>query len=149
MKKTQEFVAQVQQTKEKNVEPLPAFNSPQLPTGAQTIKRNPFAPVIENQQLKPDTNHIPGPLESYPLTQLKYVGILTEANKNWGLISTPSGAIYSIAMGQYIGQNYGKVINITQQKITVQETVSDGLGGWVTRMKELPLTTNSQQGSAP
>jgi type IV pilus assembly protein PilP len=149
MEKTQEFVTKVQQSKEQNVEPLPQFTTPALPQNTQNISRNPFAPAVENQQLKPDTSHPPGPLESFPLTQLLYVGTLSQSNQIWGLISTPTGAIYSIAIGQYIGQNYGKVTQITPQKITVQETVSDGLGGWVIRMKELPITSGVQQGSQP
>lgn len=147
MKKSEDFVSQVQQTKGQQVEPLPQFSTPVLPQATPNIPRNPFAPAVENQQLKPDTSHQPGPLESFPLTDLHYVGVLSQSNQIWGLIITPTGAIYSIAIGQYIGQNYGKVTQITPQKITIQETVSDGIGGWVTRTKELPITSGGQQGA--
>lgn len=149
MKQTQEFVEKTQQTKSQTVEPLPQFTTPELPQSTPIIQRNPFSPLVENTQLKPDTNHIPGPLESFALTDLHYVGILSQSNMQWGLISAPNGAIYSVTIGQYIGQNYGKVTQITSDKIVITETVSDGLGGWTIRKKELAITTGGQQGTSP
>jgi len=148
MQKTHEFVASVEQTKGNKIDPLPHFTIPQLPPHSTIPQRNPFAPGVENQQVKPDTNHAKGPLESFPLADLHFVGTLSGSDQLWGLISVPSGAVYNISKGQYIGQNYGKVVQITPQKIIIEETVSDGLGGWTTRTQELPITTQ-QQDSLP
>lgn len=149
IKNVQTFISSIKQTKGKPVEPLPQITTPELSQNKALQKRNPFSPAIENQKIQPDTQHTKGPLESFPLSQLHFVGVLSQKNQIWALISSPDGAIYNIAIGQYIGQNYGKVSQITNKEITIQETLSDGLGGWTVHTKELPLTTNSQQDAPP
>ncbi|MBY0544552.1 MAG: pilus assembly protein PilP [Gammaproteobacteria bacterium] len=104
---------------------------------------------MNNALIRPQGEHPKGPLESYPLSQLHLVGTLSKGSEVWGLISTPDGTIYHISNGEYIGQTSAKVVGITPQKLTVQETISDGLGGWNTHIKELPITTPSQQDTAP
>lgn len=149
IKHAEAFVAKTEQTKGAPIQPLPQFSTPELPLTTPALKRNPFAPMVNNNMLKPDTAHPKTPLESYPLSQLHLVGILSQQNKIWGLISSPDGSIYNIEVGQYIGQNYGQVTEITPEKIVVQETLSDGLGGWLIHTKELPITSGAEQDSSP
>jgi len=39
-----------------------------------------------------------------------------------------------------MGQNYGKIVNITESEVEVTEIVSDGLGGWIERQASLALS---------
>jgi type IV pilus assembly protein PilP len=38
-----------------------------------------------------------------------------------------------------MGQNYGKVIRVTSQRIDVMEIVPNGVGGWLERPRSLVL----------
>ncbi|NNM60416.1 MAG: pilus assembly protein PilP [Legionellales bacterium] len=149
MQHAEQFVASVEQLKGEPIKPLPIFSTPQLPQTMPALKRNPFSPVVNNNWLKPNMAHTRGPLEAFALSQLHMVGTMSEKSKVWALISAPDGAIYTIEVGQYIGQNYGKVTSITPEKITVQETLSDGLGGWLVHTQNLPITISGQQENSP
>jgi type IV pilus assembly protein PilP len=47
--------------------------------------------------------------------------------------------LYSVKVGDYIGQNYGRVVAITETELTLREVVQDAAGEWVERMGALPL----------
>ena len=46
----------------------------------------------------------------------------------------------SCTEGNYIGQNYGKVLSISEAEIALSETVSNGLGAYKERDNKLQLT---------
>lgn len=78
-------------------------------------------------------------LEKFPLDSLKMVGTLSLNKTNWALIQTADNTLHKTKAGHYIGENLGKITNISNTKVDLIETIPDGLGGWVKRHATLLL----------
>lgn len=85
-------------------------------------------------------------LEAFSLENLRYVGILKSGKKVSGFIEAENH-VYTVSPGNYIGQNFGKIQNITEDKITLVELIEDSYGNWIYRTAELPLSTPSENGN--
>ncbi|HDP88946.1 MAG TPA: pilus assembly protein PilP [Thioalkalivibrio sp.] len=72
-------------------------------------------------------------LESFPLDSLKLVGTLEQASTLWALIRTPDGTIQRVTHENYMGQNNGKIIEITPSRLTLKEYIRDEFGGYIER----------------
>ncbi len=93
---------------------------------------------------RPDQNRTREPLESFPLDGLKMVGTLGAANAPEGLLKDPEGVIRRIHVGNYIGQNYGRVTAINEAQIELVELVPNQTGGWVERQTSISLADASK-----
>ncbi|MGH8378315.1 MAG: pilus assembly protein PilP, partial [Gammaproteobacteria bacterium] len=51
----------------------------------------------------------------------------------YALIRDGDGVVHRVGIGQYMGQNFGKVTKISQVGLVLREIVPDGQGGWVER----------------
>lgn len=89
--------------------------------------------------IKPDLLRKRTLLESYPIDSIKMVGFITQKNKPVAILSV-SGVLFNVSVGDYLGQDFGKITNITEQSISFKELVQDGSGVWVKRDSQLPLT---------
>jgi type IV pilus assembly protein PilP len=58
------------------------------------------------------------------------VGTLQQAGQRYALIRTPDGAVARIKKGNYMGQNYGLVIEISDAAVELREMIQDGAGEW-------------------
>jgi type IV pilus assembly protein PilP len=122
--------------------PRPA-EIPIFPYQAQNL-RDPFDPselsdkfedrklVSTKNQVFPDP-HVPEYLESFPLDSLRMVGTMSQGGALWALIKTPDSTIQRVTQGNYLGQNDGKIKDITDDKIYLTEIISDGIDGWIRR----------------
>jgi type IV pilus assembly protein PilP len=88
---------------------------------------------------KPDLSRKKEALEAYPLDGIKMVGFMVQKNKPTAILSA-SGTLFNVVVGNYLGQDFGKVTTITEQEILFKEIVQDGSGEWVKRDGKLPLT---------
>ena len=88
--------------------------------------------------LKPDLDRRREPLENYPLDALKMVGTLKKASLSYALIEVDK-TIYQVKVGDYIGQNFGRVASISETAIGLDERVQDASGEWVVRKTQLEL----------
>lgn len=127
------------------VQPLPEVK-PYEPVAydAQTLV-DPFkASKLEPEQkkggggLQPDFNRVREALESFPLESLKYVGFLQRGKMPNAIILADS-AVYQVKIGNYMGQNFGIITNITENEVTLRELVQDSGGDWVERSSTLLL----------
>ncbi|MBL4661270.1 MAG: pilus assembly protein PilP [Alcanivoracaceae bacterium] len=78
-------------------------------------------------------------LENFPLDSLYMVGTYLQNDNYWGLIEDPEGVIHRVSLNEYMGQNYGEILEINEDQIDVSEWVSDGLGGWTIREASIAL----------
>lgn len=92
----------------------------------------------------PDTTRQPEPLEAFPLEGLTMVGTLSQKQRTFGLVRTSQGEIYQVHVGNYMGQNYGKIVSITETEIILNELVQDGAGDWTDRTNSLLLTESGK-----
>ncbi len=112
------------------------------PTGL----RSPFAPslVMANGSggIRPDAHRNREFLEGFSLDTLKMVGTLRLKERAYGLIQSKDGLVHRVAVGNYVGQNDGKILSITDSKITVVEIVPDGMGAYVERPALITLAAH-------
>jgi type IV pilus assembly protein PilP len=85
------------------------------------------------------------PLEAYPLESLTMVGTLSKEGVIYALIRVPNREIYQVGVGNYMGQNYGKIISISETEIQLNELVQDGAGDWSDRANSLRLVESDSK----
>jgi len=89
--------------------------------------------------LRPDSRRGRQALEQYPLESLSLVGTMSSAKRMVALVRSGDGVIHQVRLGDYMGQNYGKVIAIEARQIRLRELVPDGSGGWQERSATVSL----------
>jgi len=89
-----------------------------------------------------DTLRVPEFLESFPLDSLRMVGTVERDKTRWALVRIPEGTVQTVKEGNYLGQNYGRIMDISDVKMSMIETVSNGLGGYEER--EISITLNQE-----
>lgn len=105
--------------------------------------RSPFQPLgASNGQasLRPSSRRNREFLEAFSLDTLKMVGTFKVGNSFYGLVQSKDGLVHKIQPGNYLGQNDGKVTEITGGKISLVEIIPDGLGGYIERPASLALS---------
>lgn len=96
-------------------------------------------PIANSLANAPNLNRPKELLESVSLDKLKFVGTIGSGKALSALISMEGEQVYTVKLGNYLGSNYGKVIKITPDEITLRETVEDADGNWVPRQTVLAL----------
>ena len=106
-------------------------------------KRSPFLQSLAGENPsgpRPDVQRPREHLEQFPLDTLKMVGTLRLGGGNYGLVQTRDGLIHRVLPGNHVGQNDGRVMSVSEARITVIEIIPDGLGGYIERPAALALT---------
>ncbi|MDR0479699.1 MAG: pilus assembly protein PilP [Burkholderiaceae bacterium] len=88
--------------------------------------------------LQVELNRRKEPLEAFTLGSMAMVGSIKQKGREVALIKA-NNLIYQIQVGNYLGQDYGKVIKITENQIDLREIVQDGSGEWIERNATLQL----------
>jgi len=68
------------------------------------------------------------------------VGTLEQQGQSWGLVLASDGTIHRVQPNNYLGQNHGKIKQISEFETELTEIVPDGLGGWMERPASLALS---------
>lgn len=90
--------------------------------------------------LQPNLNRPKEPMEAYPLESIKYVGLLSKSKLTYALLKTPDNGVQQVKVGNYVGQNLGRVTQITDSEVILKEIVQDDLSGdWIERISNLAL----------
>jgi type IV pilus assembly protein PilP len=97
---------------------------------------------------KPDFDRPKEQLESYPLETISFVGVINK-NKNQAkhAVVQADGVVYQVGKGNYMGQNFGRIVGITGSEIILKEIVQDPSGqtsDWVERQMTLQLQEGAQ-----
>jgi type IV pilus assembly protein PilP len=89
--------------------------------------------------LQPPKDHRKGPLEAFPLENLKMVGTLQQAKSIYALIKTPDNNLYRVKAGDFMGQNFGRIIDINESALKLKELVQDSGSEWKEEERTLLL----------
>ena len=83
-----------------------------------------------------DSNRRKDPLEAFPLDGLRLDGVLEFRGVLSAIIRSPDGDSVPVSVGDYMGQNSGKIISINSesQVLEIEETVRNATGKWVKRI---------------
>lgn len=88
--------------------------------------------------VQPDVNRRREPLEAYPLEALKMVGILKQKGY-FALVKTPDNNLFQVKSGNYLGQNFGRITEISDASIKLREIVQGSSGNWEEKDQTLLL----------
>lgn len=146
------YVAEVKSRHKTAVEPLPEVKTVEPFVFIAADTRDPFVPDEKSQEpeedrvessIRPDTARPKEELESYDLDSLHMVGTVNRQGVLWGLIKANDSTIHRVRAGNYMGRNYGKIVNIKENGIELVEIVSDSPGIWRERKGGLELAEAS------
>ena len=148
----QQFVNQTKAKPPGRVEPIPPFIPYQNFEYTTQNLRDPFKLVdfrrpeptdepISNSATgpRPSIDRVREPLEDFPLDTLRFKGTVTQSGTKWGLIFAPDNTVHRILEGNYMGQNHGRIISLSDVIIEVTEIVPDGLGNYIERSAAVAL----------
>lgn len=91
-----------------------------------------------NSLLASEMNRRREPLEAYPLDSMAMVGSVVRGGRQFALLRVEN-LLYQVKVGDYLGQNYGRVTRIAETEVALREIVQDAAGEWVERPAMLQL----------
>ena len=144
------FVAESDKRVPPKIDPLPAVKPFEPFTYEGFDLPDPFKPRKLTAPkggggLAPDLNRRKEPLEAFPLEQLKMVGTLSQGNDVYALVRADK-TLYRVKKGNYMGQNFGLITEVTENEIKLKEIVQDSAGDWAERQSVLPLLEETGKG---
>lgn len=98
----------------------------------ETGKNSAFQPNFEARELR---NSL---LEKYPLETLKMIGFLNVNHQPMAVIQVEQH-VKQVKVGDYIGQDFGIIVQITEREVSLRELVQDSSGDWTERTSTLQL----------
>jgi type IV pilus assembly protein PilP len=143
MEDLQSFVSETGKDMQGKIEPLPQVKAYEPFTYNAFDLPDPFKPrklsTGGGGGMQPDLNRPKEPLEAFSLETLKMVGMLSKNGLVHAVIKTPDNAIYHVKKGNYAGQNFGLITQISGSEVTLREIVQDSAGDWSERTSTLNL----------
>jgi type IV pilus assembly protein PilP len=91
-----------------------------------------------NSLLASEINRRKEPLEAFPLDSMGMVGSVIKKGRPHALLKVDK-LLYQVGVGEYIGQNFGKITKISETEISFREIVQDAAGEWIERFSSLQL----------
>ena len=142
------YINQVKARPGGRIEPLPEVTPYEVFTyvaDAQGL-RSPFRPDTPQATgtaaggARPDPERSREYLEGFPLDTLGMVGTLYIGETMYALVQTSDGLIHRVVPGTYMGQNDGRITDISESEVSLVEIISDGIGGYIERDAAISLT---------
>jgi type IV pilus assembly protein PilP len=91
-----------------------------------------------NSLLAAEINRRKEPLEAYPIDSMSMVGSVVRGGRPYALLRVDN-LLYQVKPGDYLGQNYGKIVKISETDVAFREIVQDAAGEWIERISALQL----------
>jgi len=150
MDELRQFVKESEKGLPRKIDPLPAVKPFEPFTYEGFDLADPFKPrKITSKEgaggLAPDLNRRKEPLEAFPLEQLKMVGTLQQGKDTFAIVRADK-TLYRVSKGNYMGQNFGLITDVTDAEIKLKEIVQDSAGDWAERQSVLPLLEEASKG---
>ena len=117
---------------ETSVEP---FSNQKL---AQALKRDSTQVTSNVALISPELARRKEPLESSPLDSVSMVGTLIKVGQPVALVRVDN-LLYQVRVGNYLGQNYGRITKVSETGLSLREIVQDAAGEWIERTATLQL----------
>jgi len=144
------YVDNVKAQEKPDIEPIPVMKTYEKYSYSSAESRDPFVPTVvevpvreetkkRDNGIRPEEHRLQEALESYPLSELQFVGTL-EQESLWALVRASDGVISRVQVGNYLGQNHGKILMISETELTLKEIVPDLDGiGYIERNSTLSV----------
>ncbi|AGX87573.1 pilus assembly protein PilP [Candidatus Symbiobacter mobilis] len=109
----------------------------------QALKKESTLAASNGALVAPELTRRKEPLEEYPLDSMTMVGTMVQEARPVALVLV-NNLLYQVRVGDHLGQNYGRVMDIDETQITLREVVQDSAGEWVERLAHLQLQEKGQ-----
>ncbi len=150
----EEFVGETTAKPRGRIRALPEFKPYSAFVYGASAMRSPFESPVTFEELSsrfvttvdaPERSRRKEPLERYALGELSLVGTLSksEADSLKALIRTNGGNVHVVKVGQYMGKNHGRIIEISETQLSLIEVVPSGSGGWISRPHSMGLNQSA------
>ena len=96
-----------------------------------------------NSLIAAELNRRREPLEAYPLDSMAMVGSVSRQGRQYALLRVDQ-LLYQVKVGDYLGQNYGRITGISETEVALREIVQDAAGEWIERTSSLQLQEKTQ-----
>lgn len=93
---------------------------------------------VASNGIRPDLERRREPLENFPLDTITMVGTLERAGVKYALLRVDQ-TVFRVKTGNYVGQNFGRVVQVTDSGVALREIVRDASGEWSERDASLEL----------
>lgn len=123
-----------------NVTAVEPFSNQKL---TQALKRDAAQVAANGALVAPELARRKEPLEAFPLDSMSVVGSIIKAGQPVALVKVDN-LLYQVKLGNYLGQNYGRVTKISETEVTLREIVQDAVGEWIERVATLQLQEKSK-----
>lgn len=141
-----QFVSEAHKDRRPQIESLPRIRPYEIFTYSAENLVDPFAPANLQQDKPvaaasggPDPNRRKEPLEQFPLDSLRMVGTLFQNGTWWVVVQAPDGTVHRLTLGNYLGQNYGRITQINEERVELTELVPGTAGEWVERPSNITI----------
>lgn len=136
-------IAEPKQFKPENYAPetdIDPFSAQKL---TLALKKDSAQSAVSGALIAPELARRKQPLEEFPLDSMTLVGSMVRAGQPVALVKV-GPLLYQVHPGDYLGQNYGRVIKIVETELTLREIVQDAAGEWIERPASLLLQERSK-----
>lgn len=110
---------------------------------AQALKRESNQATANAGLVAPELARRKEILENFPLDAISMVGTMLPKGSPVALVKVDK-LIYQVKLGNYLGQNYGKIVKLTETELVLREIVQDAAGEWIERQANLQLQESSK-----
>jgi type IV pilus assembly protein PilP len=107
--------------------------------------KNDSAKTAANASLvAPELSRRKESLESFPLDSMSFVGSILKPGQPPVALLMVDSLLYHVKAGSYLGQNYGRIMKVSETELTLREIVQDAGGEWVERVATLQIKEGSK-----
>jgi type IV pilus assembly protein PilP len=135
------------------IPPPPEFIPPDFVSYTVSGERSPFEiprpiELIQEERaapksnVKPDLDRVKEYLETFRIENISMVGTLNGLDEQpvlWALVKDGQGEVHRVQVGNYLGRNFGRIIDISETQIDLIEIVPSGNDNWVERPRAVVL----------
>jgi type IV pilus assembly protein PilP len=94
--------------------------------------------------ITPELSRRKEPLEASPLDAVVMVGSLVKGGQPVALVRVDN-LIYQVRVGNYLGQNYGLITEVTESGGVLREIVQDAGGEWIERAANIQVSEETKK----
>lgn len=145
------YTEQVKANTQVSIEPYPEFKQFESVNYLAMDVRSPFMRAVGESDLvqiettpncaQPDRSRAKENLERFGLDALLMGGVMTINGKRFALIKANDGSLHRVTKGNYVGLFHGKVTQINDREVKIQEMLPDGAGCWQSKIATISMSS--------
>lgn len=140
-------IAKINATPVPAIAPIPQFTKGEAAVYDVKDLRSPFLRASLHREMKMyaprkvyiNPNRKKQPLEAWPLDQLILIGVVKKSSTYDAMIVSPDNRLQVVRVGDYLGENYGRVTKVNANSIVVAEAIPDGLNGYIEHVRTMTV----------